>query len=366
MVTLVITWRRHSRRQFQVPVISISRIHTKLLSDSPQKHAFLQNNIRSINSLIPYGISPQAHDWVQSFLTNRTQQVLLEGNMSSPINVTSGVPQGSVLGPLLFLIYINDLPDYIQNNSTVKLFADDTIIYHPITKQQDTLNALQEDLDALQRWESDWLMHFHPQKCQTMHIINKRNIIQSTYTIHNHNLQSTNTAKYLGIHIDSTLKWNTHINKTAQRANTTSAFLHRNIRTCPRKIKHLAYTTLVRPILEYASIIWDPRTDSNTLKLETVQRRSARRIMQNYNRHASVTTMLQHLDLPTLQQRRRHSKIIMLYRIRHQLANIPTTTYITPAARNTQHYNLPYARTDYTNHPSSQAPSNYGTTYNLQ
>ena len=189
-------------------------------------------------------------------------------------------------------------------------------------------------------------MHFHSQKCQTMHITNKRNIFQSTYTIHNHNLQSTNTAKYLGIHIDSTLKWNTHINKTAQRANTTSAFLHRNIRTCPRKIKHLAYTTLVRPILEYASIIWDPHTDSNTLKLETVQRRSARRFMQNYNRHASVTAMLQHLDLPTLQQRRRHSKIIMLYRIIHQLANIPTTTYITPATRNTQHYNLPYARTD--------------------
>ena len=85
-----------------------------------------------------YGISPQALNWVHSFLTNRTQQVLLEGYMSSSINVTSGVPQGSVLGPLLFLIYINDLPDYIQNNSTVKLFADDTIIYHPINNQQDS------------------------------------------------------------------------------------------------------------------------------------------------------------------------------------------------------------------------------------
>ena len=92
-----------------------------------------------------YGISPQALNRVRSFLTNRTQQVLLEGNMSSSINVTSGVPQGSVLGPLLFLIYINDLPDYIQNNSTVKLFADDTIIYHPINNQQDSV-ALQEDL----------------------------------------------------------------------------------------------------------------------------------------------------------------------------------------------------------------------------
>ena len=159
-------------------------------------------------------------------------------------------------------------------------------------------------------------------------------------------------------------KWNTHINKTAQRANTTSAFLHRNIRTCPRKIKHLAYTTLVRPILEYASIIWDPHTDSNTLKLETVQRRSARRIMQNYNRHASVTTMLQHLDLPSLQQRRRHSKIIMLYRIRHQLANVPTTTYITPATRNTQHYNLPYARTEV--YKSSFFPSTIKLWNNLQ
>ena len=113
-----------------------------------------------------YGISPQALNWIHSFLSNRTQQVLLEGNMSSSIIVTSGVPQGSVLGPILFPIYINDLPDYIQNNSTVKLFADDTIIYHPITNQQES-NALQEDLDALQRWESDWLMHFHPQKCQT-------------------------------------------------------------------------------------------------------------------------------------------------------------------------------------------------------
>ena len=232
----------------------------------------------------------------------------------------------------------------IQNNSTVKLFADDTIIYHPINNQQDSI-ALQEDLDSLQRWESDWLMHFHPQKCQTMHITNKRNIIQSTYTIHNHKFQTTNTAKYLGIHIHSTLNWYTHINKTAQRANTTSAFLHRNIRTCPRKTKHLAYTTLVRPILEYASIIWDPHTASNINKLETVQRRSARHIMYNYSRHASVTTMLQHLDLPTLQQRCQHFKIIMLYRITHKLASIPTATYIAPCIRNTQHYILPYART---------------------
>ena len=86
-------------------------------------------------------------------------------------------------------------------------------------------------------------------------------------------------------------------------------------------------------------------TASNIHKLETVKRRSARHIMHNYNRHDIVTTMLQHLSLPTLQQRRQHFKIIMLYRIAHQLASIPTATYITPSNRNTQHFTLPYART---------------------
>ena len=218
--------------------------------------------------------------------------------MSSSINVTSGVPQGSVLGPLLFLIYINDLPDYIQNNSTVKLFADDTIIYHPINNQQDSI-ALQEDLDSLQRWESDWLMHFHPQKCQTMHITNKRNIIQSTYTIHNHKLQTTNTAKYLGIHIHSTLNWNTHINKTAQRANTTSAFLqkHSHMPTQNQTPSlHNTSSSHLRICQHHLG-----HTASNINKLETVQRR-ARHIMHNYKtcqRHKCSST-----DLPTLQQRR--------------------------------------------------------------
>ena len=131
-----------------------------------------------------------------------------------------------------------------------------------------------------------------------------------------------------------------------------------------RNIKHLAYTILVRPILEYDSIIWEPHTASNIQELETVQRRSARHIMHNYNRHARVTTMLQHLDLPTLQQRRQHSKIFMLYRITHQLASIPTTTYITPATRNTQHYILPYARTHV--FKSSFFPSTINIWNNLQ
>ena len=219
-----------------------------------------------------------------ALLSNRTQQVLLEDNTSSSINSTSGVPQGSIHGHILrktFCRRHNNLPPHHQ---PARLYC------HPRGSRCPTV------------WQSS---HAHPPtKHQTMHVTNKRNIIQSTYTIHNHNFQTTDTTKYLNSYVYITINGNNRINKTAQRANTTSAFPHRNIRTCPRKTKHIAYTTLVRPILEYTSIIWNPHTASTIHTLESVQRRSARHIMHNYSRHVIGTTMLQHLDLPKQQQRR--------------------------------------------------------------
>ena len=102
-----------------------------------------------------YGISDQIKSWINSFLSNRTQTVILENTSSDKISVTSGVPQGTVLGPTLFLIYINDLPEYIKH-SKIRLFADETVIYRPITSKLDCLK-LQEDLEAAARWEQDWL-----------------------------------------------------------------------------------------------------------------------------------------------------------------------------------------------------------------
>ena len=125
----------------------------------------------------------------------------------------------------------------------------------------------------------------------------QRNIVQSTYTIHNHNLQTNNTAKYLGIHVHMTLNWNTHIKKTAQRENQLQPSSTENSHM-PTQNQTPSLHTLVRPILEYSSIIWDPHTASHIHRLETEQRRSARQNMHNYNIHASVTPILQHLHLP--------------------------------------------------------------------
>ena len=105
--------------------------------------------------------------------------------------------QGSVLGPLLFLLYIDDLPKYISPESVARLFADDCVLYRRINSEEDA-HKLQKDLDGLQKWERDWLMEFHPQKCQTMHITNKRKPITVPYTIYRHVLEEVDTARYLG------------------------------------------------------------------------------------------------------------------------------------------------------------------------
>ena len=109
------------------------------------------------------------------------------------------MPQGSVLGPLLFLIYINDLPDCVT--STVRLFADDTVLYHGISSPADTAD-LQRDLDALQAWERKWLMEFNPSKCQILRVTLKHKPVEASYTIHGQTLELVESPKYLGVTID--------------------------------------------------------------------------------------------------------------------------------------------------------------------
>ena len=161
-----------------------------------------------------YGITGCNLGWIKSFLHDHTQQVVLEGTKSGTIPVTSGVPQGTVLGPLLFLLYINDLPD--QVTSSTRLFADDSLVYRVIRKPQDA-EILQSDLDALQRWEKQWSMEFNATKCHTLRFSRKTKPLTPTYDIHRHTLDLCDTAPYLGVKLNKSMSWEPQCTATRQQ-----------------------------------------------------------------------------------------------------------------------------------------------------
>ena len=152
----------------------------------------------------------------------RQQQVIVEGEFSDSCSVDSGVPQGTVLGPLLFLCHINDLPTRVKR--TVRLFADDCLLYKTIRTIQDQIQ-LQNDLKSLEEWASLWGMRFNASKCYIMSIHRNQNPLTYTFTLDNHILEKVNNNPYLGVLISDDLKWATHINKICNRANSTLAFL---------------------------------------------------------------------------------------------------------------------------------------------
>ena len=296
-----------------------------------------------------YGIRGPTLQWIKSFLDNRLQSVILNGISSEPIPVSSGVPQGSVLGPLLFLVYINDLPQNIQ--SKARLFADDTALYMSLTSVKQS-KTLQNDLKTLEKWELDWDMEFNPSKCQVIHVTRRKHPIPSQYFLHNTLLESVTSAKYLGVDISNNLTWDAHINRSAKKANQTLGFLRRNIKVNSAPLKSMAYQTLVRPQLEYSSEVWSPYTQTQIDQIEAVQRRAARWAMSDFGRTSSVTEMLYSLKWRRLDLRRIDSRLSLIYKITNELVAIPIEGYLIPLTRESRHYHpLSYrlitATTDY-------------------
>ena len=287
---------------------------------------------RLLLKLAGYGITGKAHSWIRSFLSHRTQVVVVDGEQSGSVPVTSGVPQGSVLGPCLFLFFINDLAEDL--NSTVRLFADDTIAYLTVDSDGDA-GRLQQDLDKLAHWEDLWQMEFHPAKCYVLRVSRKlkSNIQHHDYTLHGHTLEVTSKVKYLGVTIAEDLTWGPHIQNSIKKANSIQAVLSRNIRVSDQNIKATAYKALVRPHLEYCSSVWDPHTKDLKHKLEMVQRRAARWVFHKYRRGPNTTGPTEMIDLlgwPSLEARRRVSRLCMLYKMANGLVLMTTRTLLIP------------------------------------
>ena len=274
-----------------------------------------------LGKLEHYGLDSHLLGWVNSFLIGRSQCVVVDGERSEFVSVDSGVPQGTVLGPLLFLLYINDLPQSVR--SSVHLFADDCHIYKTISSLDDTI-TFQRDLDSLHEWGSRWGMSFNVTKCNIMRLAWSRQPITKFYTLGGEIIQEVNQAKYLGVMITSELGWSTHIDIISNKANSTLGFLRRNLKYCPRGLKETAYMSLVRSKLEYCASIWDPHLAKDIDKIERINRRAARFVSNDYRWRSSVTSMLQDLGWRNLASRRKDTRLALFYKIVHQLVAVST------------------------------------------
>jgi ribonucleases P/MRP protein subunit RPP40 len=163
------------------------------------------NHSLLVHKLYHYGVRGTLNRWISDFLRDRKQAVVINGAKSDFINVESGVPQGSVLGPCLFLVYINDLPNRLTPSA--RLFADDTAVYSIVSSTEDQ-TRLQQDLNPLSEWEESWEMAFHPEKSTTLAVTRNRHVLRHQYRLHGRDLELLVTsARYLG----GDCEWGCHL-----------------------------------------------------------------------------------------------------------------------------------------------------------
>ena len=226
-----------------------------------------------------FGIRGDLLLWFKDYLSGRYQRVTVLGESSHTLPVLSGVPQGSILGPLLFLVFVNDLPDSISTQSSVAMFADDTKCYRPVNKLADCKN-LQNDLNKLVTWCNDWRMDLNQSKCGVLSITRSRQPIIAEYQLIDTSLKSLTTQKDLGIIISNDLKWNKQVYGTVLKANMMLGFIRRSASDINNiQVRKILYLSLVRSKLGYASQVWAPQTVTNIATMERVQRRATNFIL---------------------------------------------------------------------------------------
>ena len=251
-----------------------------------------------------------------------------------------GVPQGTVLGPLCFLVFINDLPEVVNTDTCVRLFADDCLLYRSI-KGQDDINQLQQDLDAVYQWGIKWGMRFNVKKCNMLIVARERapsNTHTRFYTMNGQIVRPVLEAVYLGVSFTHNFSWDSHIRSVESKASRTLGFLKRNLKGAPYHLRALAYTSMVQSTMDYAGAIWDPHQKTKADKLERVHNRAARwALRQRHTGAASVGTMLSELGWSTMSERRRRQRLLLVWKVMTGAVDIkPEEVGLHRAARRTR------------------------------
>ena len=263
-----------------------------------------------VNKLAISNIDICVVKWIADFLSRRLQRVVVEGVESSSLAVTSGVPQGSVLGPSLLLVYINDISESLKTAS-ISLFADDALLYCTVNNMVDS-KLFQEDLTLLEEWANQNRMVFNTDKCQVVRF-NKHSCDDSilNYHLYGQSLENVSSFKYLGVHISDNFSWDMHLESIISKASQRLGMIKHVLYDSPRKVKRVAYLTLCRPVMEYASEVWDPHLARQITSLENVQRRAIR-FISGVTGHQSVSEARVLLNIDLLEYRRKQARMILL------------------------------------------------------
>lgn len=251
------------------------------------------------------GFNNFLYDWLKNFLFNRTQKVKIDHFFSDPKPVKSGVPQGSVLGPTLFLIYINDLPSNLR--SDILLFADDAKIFN----FSENHLIIQEDLEKINEWCNIWQLKIAINKCNVLYL--GKNNPRHVYTINNQNVLPVSEIKDLGVMINEKLSSSAQCSVITKKARMISGLIFKSFVSRDQSLLLKAYKTYVRPILEYATVIWNPFKIQDIKSVEKVQRHFTKRMFPN--RNITYEERLAVLNLEKLEKRRLLFDLSMAYEI---------------------------------------------------
>ena len=278
-----------------------------------------------ISKLKRYGFHNKLIDWIESFLSDREQLVVLNGVHSDIAKVISGVPQGSVLGPLFFILFINDLEQVVVS-STVSFFADDTRVSKQIGCYEDCL-LLQDDLYRILEWSRRNNMKLHEQKFELLnHLHNSKNLCSELpfysealqYKVsRDDTLYPVEDVRDLGVKVSSDLRWSRHIGSMVSKARSTLSWMFSVFRTRDRTVMTTLYKSLIRSLLEYCCPLWNPSKVTEIQLIEGVQRTFTSRI--GGLQHLNYWERLKQLKMMSLQRRRERYIILMMWKILHEV-----------------------------------------------
>jgi hypothetical protein len=282
------------------------------------------------------GISGNVLQWISNYLTNRQQQVTIEAATSDTMSITAGVPQGSVLGPLLFLIYINDLPVNVTSN--LYMFADDTCLYVSSKNLPLNENQLSNDLREITTWANRWLVDFNPNKTTSMLISRKHNQTPLQLTMDDQPIQNFTTHKHLGVIFNNRGTWSDHINTLLENANKKLAMLRGIKYLVNRKTLEIMYKSFVRPSLEYADIVWDNLYTYESNRLEIIQLQALRTIT-GLTISAHKEAIYTESGFQTLSNRRKDHRLTQMYKIKYDMAPQQLKYLLPPQTHERSQYN---------------------------